>query len=101
MKGKIAVGHVVINRTNDPRFPNTICDVVKQKTKSLCQFSWVCVPGTWNKQHSKESENVAYSLLTERKKDPTRGALFFHSASIDQRFNRKQTVIIGNHIFYK
>ena len=31
-KGKIAVGMVTINRTQHPSFPNTICDVVKQKT---------------------------------------------------------------------
>ena len=63
--GKIAVGHVVMNRVADKRFPNTICEVVHQgpmreawktrqhkdllKTervyypvKNRCQFSWYC-----------------------------------------------------------
>ena len=30
MVGKIAVGHVVMNRIEDSRFPNTICEVVHQ-----------------------------------------------------------------------
>ncbi len=65
MVGKIAIGHVVLNRIEDNRFPNTICEVVKQgpvreswKTKkdpdladkdrkfypikNRCQFSWYC-----------------------------------------------------------
>jgi spore germination cell wall hydrolase CwlJ-like protein len=31
-KGKIAVGMVTLNRTQHPSFPNSVCDVVKQKT---------------------------------------------------------------------
>jgi spore germination cell wall hydrolase CwlJ-like protein len=65
MIGKIAIGHVVMNRIQDERFPNTICEVVRQgpvreswKTKkdptlpdserkfypikNRCQFSWWC-----------------------------------------------------------
>ena len=32
LEGKVAVGIVTINRSQDPRYPNTICGVVKQKT---------------------------------------------------------------------
>ena len=65
MIGKIAIGHVVMNRIEDKRFPDSICGVVKQgpvreswKTKkdptladedrvfyprkNRCQFSWWC-----------------------------------------------------------
>ena len=65
MVGKIAIGHVVMNRIEDSRFPSTICEVVHQgpvreswKTKkdptlpdserkfypikNRCQFSWWC-----------------------------------------------------------
>ena len=65
MLGKTAVGFVTINRVNDKRFPNTVCEVVHQgphreswKTKQdetladedriyyprkhRCQFSWYC-----------------------------------------------------------
>ena len=53
--GRLAVMAVTINRVNDERFPNTICDVVyegehrKHPTEdrlkpiiNRCQFSWYC-----------------------------------------------------------
>ena len=30
-QGQIAVAHVVMNRMNDPNFPETVCGVIKQK----------------------------------------------------------------------
>ena len=30
LSGQIAVAEVVMNRVNDPRYPNNVCDVVKQ-----------------------------------------------------------------------
>ena len=65
MVGKIAVAHVVMNRIEDKKWPNTVCEVVKEgpvreswKTKKdptlakedrkyyprrdRCQFSWYC-----------------------------------------------------------
>ena len=45
-EGKVAVAQVTINRTKNPNFPDTICDVVYQKNtfmgKVVCQFSWYC-----------------------------------------------------------
>ena len=54
--GQLAVANVTMNRVNDERFPDTICEVVKQgptrpswkdKTKRVpirnrCQFLWFC-----------------------------------------------------------
>ena len=53
--GRLAVSAVVMNRVNDRRFPNSVCEVVLQsqmkkswKTglpvpiKNKCQFSWYC-----------------------------------------------------------
>ena len=42
MLGQIAVGQVVMNRVEDRRFPNTVCEVVKQRKRGVCQFSWFC-----------------------------------------------------------
>ena len=45
LDGKLAVGHVVLNRAADKRYPNKICEVVKQggeKRRNKCQFSWWC-----------------------------------------------------------
>ena len=42
--GQIAVGQVTMNRVNSPKFPNTVCGVVKQggEKRNRCQFSWYC-----------------------------------------------------------
>jgi spore germination cell wall hydrolase CwlJ-like protein len=31
-QGQLAVAHVVMNRVNDPNYPQTVCGVIKQKT---------------------------------------------------------------------
>ena len=54
--GQIATAQVVMNRVEDDRFPNTVCEVVKQgptrpswedpekeyPIRHRCQFSWYC-----------------------------------------------------------
>ena len=49
MLGQIAVGQVVMNRVEDSRFPDNVCDVVTQSVTykgtdkpvlHKCQFSW-------------------------------------------------------------
>ena len=35
VEGQLAVAHVVMNRTENPKFPSTVCDVVKQKHVTL------------------------------------------------------------------
>ena len=40
--GKLAVAEVTMNRVKSSEFPNTVCEVVYQRTKYTCQFSWIC-----------------------------------------------------------
>ena len=48
--GWLAVAQVTLNRVEDRRFPNTVCEVVKQgltyasgqPIRNKCQFSWYC-----------------------------------------------------------
>jgi spore germination cell wall hydrolase CwlJ-like protein len=44
LAGQFAVARVILNRTADRRFPNTICEVVYQdaERKDRCQFSFAC-----------------------------------------------------------
>lgn len=99
-KGKAAVGHVVLNRANNERFPSTICGVVKQKSKGVCQFSWNCVKIRTTRVSDLAYE-LAYKILEGTISDPTKGSLFFHANHTGLSFNRKRTVMIGNHIFYR
>ena len=42
---QMAVAEVILNRVNSPKFPNTICEVVKQDKGPKvydCQFSFYC-----------------------------------------------------------
>ena len=95
----IAVAHVVLNRIKSSKFPETICEVVKQKIAGVCQFSWVCVKiKTRDMPH--EVYDIAVMTLNGETTDPTKGALFFHHKSVDA-FKRTQTAVIGNHVFYK
>jgi spore germination cell wall hydrolase CwlJ-like protein len=95
--GMLAVGHVTLNRVKDKRFPNTICAVVYQRH----QFSWVSKHSNKNNVVPKNIRNISYKLLTtDEYKDTSKGSLYFHNRSVGP-FNRKQTVTIGRHIFYR
>lgn len=109
-EGKTAVAQVVINRTQDGRFPTDICDVVYQKSmhrgKILCQFSWVCDQRRRSVDDSlwRESKYIAYLALTMNIINVNialHNAIFFHSVSVRPNWFGKQKVTqIGNHIFY-
>ncbi len=104
-----AVGFVTLNRVSDPHFPKTICEVVYQKERSMCQFSWVCSRGKnpkiddpsryqWIRQLASD---IIYNYSDEDAKDPSKGSLFFHATYINPNWKLKKTVRIGQHVFYK
>ena len=41
-KAIIVVAQTILNRTEHRDWPDSVCDVVKQKIKGRCQFSWWC-----------------------------------------------------------
>ena len=128
--GKLAVTNVVLNRVKDERFPNTICEVVKQgptreswktkKDKNLpdeeriyypirhkCQFSWYCDGASDDpKNEEKYQESYLLSLNIVDKRfhliDITDGALFYHADYVKPSWARTKhrTTEIGDHIFY-
>ncbi len=106
-RGMLAVGSVVLNRVESREFPNHACAVVKQGGESPpCQFSWWC-DGKSDVPRARPQWNAALanadSMLRARPKDPTYGALFFHSTAIKSRWlrSRQRTTRIGGHIFYR
>ena len=70
--GKLAVTHVVLNRVNDRRYPNSVCGVVKQSVKlsngaparNKCQFSWYC-DGLSDKPREKEAWAISVDVVYE------------------------------------
>ena len=106
--GKVAVALVTLNRLQDPRFPKDICGVVKQKTKSTCQFSWFCeskkpVTSDRAKEIYDQARIVALHVYVNYEKLPdiTDGALFYHADYVNPRWKLEKTTTIGRHIFYK
>jgi spore germination cell wall hydrolase CwlJ-like protein len=105
--GMRAVGSVVLIRVANAKFPNTVCGVVHQGGETPpCQFSWWCDGRSDTPRDSGEwrlALAVAADLLADRGKDPTHGALFFHSAAIPVpwRVKRTRTARILDHIYYR
>lgn len=104
--GKQAVALVTLNRTQDERFPQSICGVVKQKTQGTCQFSWFCLPVKLNRNTEAYRQSLDAALYVyanyEKLKDITDGALYYHADYVNPRWrNVEKTTVIGRHIFYK
>jgi spore germination cell wall hydrolase CwlJ-like protein len=106
-KGMTAIGWVILNRLKSKKFPRTICEVVRQKrTKRRCQFAFWCDGRSdepKNRKVWKMANHLAAKLLSKPPRDPTRGALFFHSDRIrvPWAIKRKRTVHLGCHIYYR
>lgn len=105
--GKVAVAEVTLNRARSPLYPATICGVVYQKTKGVCQFSWVCEGK--NKVNSRtqnwsESMRVAQQMLVAKKETNLVGeAKFFHAHYVEPSWSKTKKFVkqIGNHLFYR
>lgn len=106
--GKLAVGHVVMNRTRSSNFPANVCDVVQQGGEQLhqCQFSWWC-DGLGDEprdlQALRESLRLAQDIYHGCTTDPTRGALWFHTTAVNPAWSTSSGPgqRIGQHIFYR
>ena len=119
--GQIATAQVVMNRVEDRRFPNTVCEVVKQgptrpswedpnkeyPIKHRCQFSWYCdgksdVPK--NEKAWRKAQDVAFLVLYNKiQLDVTEGATHYHATYVKPAWakTKKRTTQIEKHIFYR
>ncbi len=107
LKGQVAVAAVILNRVESGQFPDSVCGVVKQGTRSKgCQFSWWC-DGRKDTPTEKEAwdqaRRIAIRTLTGLTDDPTDGALYYHTTKVRPSWSRKfeRTARIGEHLFYK
>lgn len=100
-KGMIAVAYVAINRAQDPKYPKTICGVVKQPY----QFEGMTKPFNPEKEPSswKQAKDTAILTMTGLFPDVTNGAKYFHTPDILPSWARvkERVLYLGNHIFYK
>jgi len=106
-EGRAAVGHTILNRVASEDFPNSICEVIAQgEAEKNCQFSYRCDGLAEVYQYPTQlsrAKAAARRLLSGQTKDPTNGALFFHSDQIKPGWfaTRKRIGAFGGNIFYK
>lgn len=100
--GKYAVAQVTMNRVRDPRFRNTVCDVVFQPY----QFSWANNKSVrWTKPSGpawSESMEIAQEVLEEGATiKGMEDALYFHATYAKPNWrNVRKVTKIGAHVFY-
>lgn len=97
-EGQIAVGAVIVNRMESPKFPNTIESVLYQPNQFKCVEN-----GAINQVPNQNAYKAARRAINGE--DPSQGALFFFNPEKSENpaaFDRYTvTVRIGNHIFAK
>tara|TARA_R100000988_G_scaffold103003_1_gene80332 strand:- start:561 stop:983 length:423 start_codon:yes stop_codon:yes gene_type:complete len=114
LEGQLAVAQVVVNRTIDDRYPDTLCEVVYDARtyssgfpkRHQCQFSWYC-DGKSDKPTDKaafeRAMQITIYLMKSNVSDITNGATHYHTLQVLPFWaeGKNPTAIIGNHIFYR
>lgn len=118
---QVAVADVVMNRVEDTRYPNTICEVVKQgkqkpswkdpnkmvMVRDACQFSWYCDGKSDDPQDRNawiNAQQIAWFMIWDRKhRGITEGATHYHANYVSPRWAKDLQLVgrIGVHIFYR
>ena len=119
--GQAAVAEVVMNRVADHRFPNTVCEVVKQgphrpswkdpnkehPIRHKCQFSWYCDGKSDEPRaaiHWRQAKDSARLVYHDRIViDVTEGATHYHATYVKPSWakTKTRTTRIESHIFYR
>ena len=128
--GKVPVALVTLNSVKDSRYPNNVCDVIKQgptteswKTRQTddpsdaefypvrnkCQFSWYCdgkddaIPRNARIGWKQAQEVALYTLVLNQYKGLVEGATHYHADYVAPTWRHKLTLIgkIDRHIFYR
>lgn len=105
-EGKLAVAQVTMNRTKSEKYPSDVCEVVYQRTKRVCQFSWTCTGNNmitdsemW--ENSLEIARKAFTQVNLHETLANANALFYHANYVRPGWKKSGIVAqIGRHIFY-
>jgi len=112
---QIGVSDVVLNRVRDNRYPDTVCEVVKQghqdsngnMIRNRCQFSWYC-DGKADEPKDEDSwiaaQTLAWRIMKfEEFRGLTEGATHYHANYVKPSWAKDMTFVgtIGVHKFYR
>lgn len=96
-EGLLAVGTVVMNRVESPKFPNTVCGVVGQRR----QFA----PGVLSRKmrgNQEELAELADEILAGKRHPGVKRAKFFHQAGLTFPYKNMHYVLeAGGNAFYE
>lgn len=112
---KAAVADVVLNRVQDSRYPDSICEVVRQgerhangtMVRNRCQFSWYCDgKSDWptNTDAWVEAQQIAYLMMfLDQYKGISEGATHYHATYVNPRWASSLQLVgrIGAHVYYR
>ena len=108
IKGQLAVGEVVLNRVEDPRYPDSICKVVNQGTgrRFACQFTYTCdgkLETVFERDAYAISLKISKILLTTHDRKLTEGSTHYHSNYVNPKWSKnfERITKYGRHIFYR
>lgn len=103
-RGQAAVGYVILNRITDGRFRDNVCDVVYQRTKKTCQFSWVCdrtkLGHPSNQVSYERARSIAAAVMRSEVPNPIGKAIFFDGFVGRGKARVPGYVQLGGHRFY-
>jgi len=99
--GQVAVAQVTMNRVADPRYPDTICEVVYDHK----QFSWY-----WDGKSDRPREEeaweqaqlIASAVMAGSGHSELQGVTHYHAIWVNPYWNKNMTLVamIGGHVFY-
>ena len=115
MADQIGVSDVVLNRVRDIRYPDNVCEVVRQgrqdsngnMIRNACQFSWYC-DGKADTPKDQDAwisaQTLAWRIMKfEEFRGLTEGATHYHAHYVNPRWACDLTLTgsIGVHKFYR
>lgn len=96
--GMLAVGTVVMNRLDSPRYPASVCEVVGQKR----QFAAGALTKPVREADRERIERVADALLAGERHAGVGAALHFHTAGLSFPYgNMHYVAVAGGNTFYE
>lgn len=104
VQGQADVAHVIMNRVDDRRWPDTICGVVQQKRRNVCQFSFYC-DGMSDTPREGGAWDLAQVLATDILASGERStdAAHYHADYVKPYWANSFEFVgqVGVHIFYR
>lgn len=108
--GQVAVGLVIMNRTKDPHWPDTVEGVITQnyvRGSKKCAFAFYCdgvVDTPYDKTTWAKTLLLAEQIYSGKYDGLIEGANHYYADWIDEPSwakNMRKVVKVGNHIFFR